>query len=161
MAEVAYIGLGANLNDPASTLKKAIEELKSIPDTEFLSASSLYSSAPMGPADQPDYVNAVAAVRTKLDAETLFKYTCQIELDHGRVRNGEHWGPRTLDLDILLFGQHNIDTETLTVPHYGMKQREFVIYPLLEIAQELVLPCGTPLQQLTASVAINGMTKLQ
>ena len=115
----------------------------------------------MGPQDQPDYVNAVSLVETELSAHELFTHTCQIEQDHGRVRNGEHWGPRTLDLDILLFGDHKINDEQLVIPHYGMKEREFVIYPLLDISPDLVLPCGTHLQQLTQSVPLNGMETIK
>jgi len=157
MSELAYIGLGANLNDPANTLRQAFEAISRIPNSRLVGRSQLYSSTPMGPADQPDYVNAVAQIKTELSPLELFKHTCDIEQLHGRTRNGEHWGPRTLDLDILLFGSESIHDETLTVPHYGLKQREFVIYPLLEISPELVLPCGTKLENLTESVPLNGM----
>jgi len=160
MSILTYIGLGANLNDPTQTIQKAIEDIKSIPQTQFVSQSPLYSSAPMGPADQPDYVNAVVLVKTSLSAHELFQHTCNIELQHGRTRNGEHWGPRTLDLDILLYGERLIDDEQLTVPHYGLKEREFVIYPMLDISPELTLPCGTQLQTLTESVPLNGMSPI-
>jgi len=155
-----YIGLGANLNDPISTVNKAIEELAVLPQSRFVSSSPLYISKPMGPADQPDYVNAVALIETQLTAHQVFELTCEIEQKHGRVRNGEHWGPRTLDLDILLFDQDQIDDETLTVPHYGIKEREFVIYPLLDISPNLVLPCGTEVDSLTDKIPLNGMTPI-
>lgn len=158
MSEVVYIGLGANLNEPLATVRLAIEALKTLPDSEFLAVSQIYRSAPMGPADQPDYINCAVALQTTLSAEQLFELTCAIEQKHGRTRDGEHWGPRTLDLDILLFGNHIIDTDQLTIPHYGMKQREFVIYPLMDITPKLVLPCGTSLLELSKQLSLNGMT---
>lgn len=161
MAEYVYIGLGANLNQPLETVQKALDELALLPDCEFIKQSKIYSSAPMGPQDQPDYVNAVALMKTELSAHQVFELTCAIEQAHGRTRNGEHWGPRTLDLDILLFGQHSINDEQLTVPHYGMKEREFVIYPMLDIDAELILPCGTALKELTKTVPLNGMTAIE
>ena len=160
MPVLTYIGLGANLNDPANTLRTAIENIKQIPDCDFVAQSPLYSSSPMGPADQPDYVNAVVLVSTSLSAHELFVHTCDIEQQHGRTRNGEHWGPRTLDLDILLYGKEQINDDKLTVPHYGLKEREFVIYPMLDITPELSLPCGTQLSALTESVPMNGMSPI-
>lgn len=160
MPELVYVGLGANLNNPESTIQQAIEALQAIPKSALHGVSKVYRSAPMGPADQPDYINCVVALETELTADSLFDYTCAIELQHGRTRNGDHWGPRTLDLDILLFGSQTIDTETLTVPHYGLQQREFVIYPLLDITPGLVLPCGTAVQDLTKNISLNGMTPI-
>ena len=152
-----YIGLGANLNDPVTTIKLAMHELSLLPQSRFVSASALYMSKPMGPADQPDYVNAAVLIETQLTAHQVFEQTCMIEQQHGRVRDGEHWGPRTLDLDILLFDQDIINDEQLTVPHYGIKEREFVIYPLLDISPNLVLPCGTRVESLTETISLNDM----
>lgn len=152
MSHLVYIGLGANLNDPVSSIRSAIEALSQIPNTAIKATSSLYRSAPMGPADQPDYVNAVALIETELSPQQVFSHTCAIEQQHGRTRNGEHWGPRTLDLDILLYANQIISTDELTIPHYGLKEREFVIYPMLEISANLVLPCGTSLVSLTETV---------
>ena len=160
MSELVYVGLGANLQSPLETIKLAINELKSLPNSELIAVSKIYSSKPMGPADQPDYVNAVALIQTKLTPHEVFSHTCAIEDKHGRTRLGEHWGPRTLDLDILLFGQKNINDETLVIPHYGLQQREFVIYPLLDITPDLVLPCGTLVSLLTQNVPLNGMTAI-
>ncbi|WP_103270655.1 2-amino-4-hydroxy-6-hydroxymethyldihydropteridine diphosphokinase, partial [Vibrio vulnificus] len=120
-------------------------------------ASQLYSSSPMGPQDQPDYINAVAAIETELTPLELLDCTQAIELEQGRVRKEERWGPRTLDLDIILYGDEVIDSERLTVPHYGMKEREFVLYPLAEIAPNLTLPDGTELSQLLTIVDKNGL----
>lgn len=159
-AHKVYIAIGSNLGDPIQQAKDAIEALKQIPQSRLIVVSSLYGSKPMGPADQPDYVNAVALLETTLSPLALLDNTQRIELEHGRERKDERWGPRTLDLDILLYDDRVIDSERLTVPHYGMKQREFVIYPLLEIAPDITMPDGTQIQHLTKSVTLNDLVKL-
>lgn len=156
----AYIGLGANLNQPVQQLQQAIRALQQLPSSELIAVSSLYGSKPMGPQDQPDYVNAVAVLDTTLEAEALLDALQQIEQLHGRQRKAERWGPRTLDLDILLYGTLVINSSRLTVPHYGLHQREFVLYPLYEIAPQLQLPDGTVLSSLLAQVPLNGLQKL-
>jgi 2-amino-4-hydroxy-6-hydroxymethyldihydropteridine diphosphokinase len=153
----AFIAVGSNLNDPVAQTNIAINALKKLPETQFLQASSLYSSTPMGPQNQPDYINAVVSIKTKLPPIELLNATQAIELEHGRVRKEERWGPRTLDLDILLYGEEVIDSERLIVPHYGMKNREFVLYPLAEIAPDLKLPDGTELSSLLKKVDKNGL----
>ncbi|WP_260259893.1 2-amino-4-hydroxy-6-hydroxymethyldihydropteridine diphosphokinase [Vibrio intestinalis] len=153
----AYIAIGSNLADPVSQANDAIEALKTLPRSEFLAASQLYSSTPMGPQNQPDYINAVAAIKTELTPLELLDCTQAIELEQGRVRKDERWGPRTLDLDIILYGNEVMDSERLTIPHYGMREREFVLYPLAEIAPNLQLPDGTELQQLLTQVDRNGL----
>ncbi|ENO1848197.1 2-amino-4-hydroxy-6-hydroxymethyldihydropteridine diphosphokinase [Vibrio vulnificus] len=153
----AYIAIGSNLADPVSQAKSAIDALKMLPKSRLLIASQLYSSSPMGPQDQPDYINAVAAIETELTPLELLDCTQAIELEQGRVRKEERWGPRTLDLDIILYGDEVIDSERLTIPHYGMKEREFVLYPLAEIAPNLTLPDGTELSQLLTIVDKNGL----
>ncbi|USR76928.1 2-amino-4-hydroxy-6-hydroxymethyldihydropteridine diphosphokinase [Photobacterium damselae] len=153
----AYIAIGSNLGDPVSQAKSAIEALKNTPDIYVVAESSLYSSSPMGPQDQPDYINAVVAIDTPLAPLDLLDRTQAIELEHGRVRKDERWGPRTLDLDIILYGDLVHDCERLTVPHYGMKVREFVLYPLAEITPDLVLPDNTSLQALLTQVDRNGL----
>ncbi len=159
--ELAYIGLGANLNAPLETIKKAIVALSQLPNSKLVAQSKIYASKPMGPVDQPDYVNAVVLLETSLSPHELFEQTCQIEQDHGRVRNGEHWGPRTLDLDLLLFGEQTLNDELLTVPHYGIKDREFVVMPLLDINPDLTLPCGTNLQNVSNQLPLNGLTAIK
>ena len=154
---ICYIAIGSNLSDPVSQAKVAIEALKTLPKSELLACSSLYSSTPMGPQDQPDYINAVAKVSTELTPLELLDCTQAIELERGRVRKDERWGPRTLDLDIILYGNEVIDSERLVVPHYGMKEREFVLYPIAEIAPNLTLPCGTRLEDLLKVVEQNGL----
>lgn len=145
---IAYIGLGSNLCDPEQQVTTAIQELSVLPDTSLIAQSSLYHSPPMGPSDQPDYINAVVGIETRLTALDLLDELQRIERNHQRVRT-LHWGPRTLDLDILLYGQQVILHDRLTVPHPGLTQRQFVINPLLEIVPQLILPDGTFLADLT------------
>ncbi|WP_419571295.1 2-amino-4-hydroxy-6-hydroxymethyldihydropteridine diphosphokinase [Rheinheimera sp.] len=156
-----YIGLGANLHQPLQQLEQAVAALKQVKDCELIAVSGFYGSKPMGPQDQPDYVNAVAALDTELAPEALLDQLQQIEQQQGRQRKAERWGPRTLDLDLLLYGDQKINTERLTVPHYGMKQREFVLFPLHQLAPQLVLPCGTSLNSLLEIVPENGLTILK
>ncbi|WP_282177248.1 2-amino-4-hydroxy-6-hydroxymethyldihydropteridine diphosphokinase [Vibrio nereis] len=153
----AFIAVGSNLSDPVGQAQNAIEALKGLPSSEFIQSSMLYSSTPMGPQDQPDYINAVVEIKTKLTPLELLDCTQAIELEQGRVRKEERWGPRTLDLDIILYGNEVIDSERLVVPHYGMKEREFVLYPLAEIAPNLTLPCGSRLEDLLKVVDKNGL----
>ncbi|HCG5525600.1 TPA: 2-amino-4-hydroxy-6-hydroxymethyldihydropteridine diphosphokinase [Vibrio parahaemolyticus] len=153
----AYIAVGSNLADPVSQAQQAIEALKTLPNSEFVQASSLYSSMPMGPQNQPDYINAVVAIKTNLTPLELLDCTQAIEQEQGRVRKDERWGPRTLDLDIVLYGNEVINSERLIVPHYGMREREFVLYPLAEIAPSLQLPDGTEVSELLEQVDRNGL----
>lgn len=153
----AFIAVGSNLSDPVGQAQNAIEALKSLPSSEFIQSSMLYSSTPMGPQDQPDYINAVVEIKTKLTPLELLDCTQAIEQEQGRVRKDERWGPRTLDLDILLYGDLMHHCERLTVPHYGMKVREFVLYPLAEISPKLTLPDNTPLSTLLDQVDLNGL----
>ena len=155
-----YLGLGANLNAPRKQIHAAVAALKALKDVEFVCVSHDYASKPMGPQDQPDYVNAVACVKTALEPEQLLVLTQAIELEHGRVRKEERWGPRTLDIDILLFGNDVIDTPRLTVPHYGLTEREFVVYPLFEIAPTLVLPNNQSLADITKTLPLNDLQQL-
>lgn len=154
----AYIAIGSNLADPVVQANNAIEALRHHPHIKLIACSSLYSSTPMGPQDQPDYINAVAEIQTELSPLELLDNTQAIEQQQGRVRKDERWGPRSLDLDILLYGDQVIDNERLTVPHYGMKVREFVLYPLYEIAPNLSLPDGIELKSLLNSIDRNGLS---
>lgn len=156
-----YLGLGANLDQPVEQLNSAVNALKSLAGTHAHVVSRYYSSKPMGPQDQPDYVNAVMALSTHLTPHQLLDHTQKIEQEHGRVRKAERWGARTLDIDILLFGEQHINDERLTVPHYGLPEREFVLYPLLEIAPQLSLPNGQPIATLAERVDKRGLTPLQ
>jgi 2-amino-4-hydroxy-6-hydroxymethyldihydropteridine diphosphokinase len=135
-----YLALGSNLDDPASQLRAALAELATLPHSQIDITSSAYRSAAVGPGNQADYLNAVLKLTTSLSALELLSATQAIEIKRGRVR-GERWAARTLDIDILLFGDEIINTTTLQVPHPRMSVRNFVLYPLAEIAnQKMVLP---------------------
>lgn len=155
-----YLGLGANLDAPLQQLQQAVTALSQLPQSQLAAVSSFYGSKPMGPQDQPDYVNAVAALDTNLAAEALLNELQRIELEQGRQRKDDRWGPRTLDLDILLYGEEILATPRLTVPHYGMHQREFVLYPLLELAPQLHIPGLGALADIAKQVPRNGLTIL-
>ncbi|HAW25099.1 2-amino-4-hydroxy-6-hydroxymethyldihydropteridine diphosphokinase [Pseudomonas sp. NPDC077382] len=156
-----YIGLGSNLAEPRKQLRSALDALTRIPDTQLAAVSSLYLSDPLGPPDQPRYHNAVAALNTSLPPLALLDALQAIELAHGRQRKAERWGPRTLDLDILLFGDRLISDARLTVPHYHMHARAFVLYPLTEIAPDgLQLADGRSLAALVASCPYEGLERL-
>lgn len=152
-----YIGLGSNLDTPAQQLQDAVSSLKKLPKSNFQQVSSLFASKPMGPQDQPDYMNAVACIKTELSPIELLDQLQKIELSFGRIRKDERWGARVLDLDILLIDDLVIDSERLTVPHYGMKVREFVIYPLAQINPDLMLPDGSNVTQLQKTINDNGL----
>jgi 2-amino-4-hydroxy-6-hydroxymethyldihydropteridine diphosphokinase len=142
---LVYIALGSNLASPLDQVNAAIAALGEIPESRVVALSSFYRTPPLGPQDQPDYLNAAVALETALSPEALLDNTQRIELQQGRVRKAERWGPRTLDLDIMLFGQQVLDTPRLTVPHYDMKNRGFMLWPLFEIAPKLTFPDGTTL----------------
>ena len=158
--ERVYIGLGSNLATPIEQLRSALAALAALPQTDLIAQSSFYSSDPLGPADQPRYVNAVAALDTELSPLALLDALQTIELEQGRTRKAERWGPRTLDLDILLFGERLLDEPRLTVPHYHMHARAFVLYPLAEIAPALQLPDGRALTELLSACPFVGLERL-
>ena len=133
---IAYVGVGSNLDDPRAQVLNAFSELEKLPHTRVVKKSSLYRTAPIGHADQPDFINAVAQLETGLPAERLLSELQEVEQRHGRKRSFAN-APRTLDLDVLLFGDARIQTPELTVPHPRMHERAFVLKPLLEIAPEL------------------------
>ena len=134
-----YIGLGSNLDDPQSQLKKAIIAMEMVPSTSVVKTSSFYRSKPVGPQDQPDYVNAVVELRTELSASVLLDYLQAIENEQWRERKVK-WGARTLDLDILLFGDDIINDDRLQIPHVEMQNRGFVLLPLNEIFPDCTIP---------------------
>lgn len=148
---VAWIGVGANLPaeiqghrfEPIDTLRTVRLALDEMNGVQVAASSPVVRSPPMGPADQPDYLNAVLLLRTSLEAEDLLDVLQQLETDFGRVR-GEHWGPRTLDLDLLLYGMQQIATERLRVPHPGLLERTFVLQPLCAMAEQMNLKLKIP-----------------
>jgi len=135
----AYIGLGSNLDDPERRIARAVESLEALPDTQVTARSSLYRSAPLGPPDQPDFLNAVVTLRTALGPSDLLGRLKAIERDQGR-KPGPRWGPRVIDLDLLVYADAVIDEPGLVVPHPGIAQRNFVLLPLREIAPDLEVP---------------------
>ena len=137
---IAYLALGSNLGDPVEQLTKARVAINTIPGVEIINASSLYQSPAWGSDEpQPDYINAVIAIQTTLSAHDLWLATSNIEATHGRVRNGARNAARTLDIDLLLYGDSAIHTPDLTLPHPRMHERDFVLIPLIEIAPDVVI----------------------
>lgn len=160
MMVIAYIGLGSNLSGPIKQVQAAISEIEKIPQSQVSKVSSIYLSKPMGPQDQDDYINAVLALETSLSAIELLDALQAIENEAGRVRKENRWGARILDLDIILFGNEIINNARLTIPHYGMTEREFVLLPLTEISPKLTLPSGESVKLLSQNIANNGITRL-
>lgn len=134
----AYIALGSNLDDPRQQVLTAMDELNVLPFTRVVAKSSLYQTKPLGPQDQPDFINAVVAIATQLAPLALLHECLNLEIRHGRARH-ERWGPRTLDLDLLLYGDLQLTLPELVIPHPHMYDREFVLKPLAEIAPELAI----------------------
>ena len=157
---IAYIGLGSNLADPASQIKSARTAIRALKGMRELAFSSLYYSLPMGPQDQPDYFNAFMTVETTLLPMVLLRALQTIENAQGRIRKTERWGPRTLDLDILLYDDQTIDLPDLTVPHLGITERAFVLYPLFEIAPHLQVPGHGALADLLSQCPLAGLKRL-
>ncbi|RME32818.1 MAG: 2-amino-4-hydroxy-6-hydroxymethyldihydropteridine diphosphokinase [Gammaproteobacteria bacterium] len=156
-----YVGLGSNLAGPRRQVAQALQELGRMRDCRLAVTSSLYLSQPMGPQDQPEYVNAVAALDSLLPPLALLAELQAIERAHGRVREGERWGPRTLDLDLLLYGDLVMESEALTLPHPGIGEREFVLHPLAEIAPELEVPGLGRVRDLLSRVDDRGIRRLE
>jgi len=157
---LTYIGLGSNLSEPITQVNAAIEAIKNIAQSQVTKISSLYLSKPMGPQDQDDYINAVLSLETNLEPLALLDTLQALENKAGRIRKDNRWGARILDLDILLFGNEIISTERLTIPHYGLHEREFVLLPLAEISPELMLPTGESIKVLSQQIAHNAMIRL-
>lgn len=155
-----FIGLGSNLANPQTQVLSAQQDLASMPMTQWISISSLYKSPPMGPQDQPDYINAVVALETTLSPYDLLSQLQQIEQHHGRIKK-RHWGERTLDLDILLYGEQQIDEADLQIPHKGIAERAFVLYPLAEIAPDLNIPKHGQIAKLLALCPQDNLERIE
>lgn len=136
----AYIGLGSNIGDSAAQVRAGMQALRDLELTRDVRCSSLYRSAPVGITDQPDFINAVCVCATRLPAAALMEQLLAIERRHGRERSGAKGGPRTLDLDLLLYGDHISEAPTLSLPHPRLHERAFVLYPLAELAPALIVP---------------------
>lgn len=151
---VAFVGLGANLGEPVASVREALRELDALPDTRLLRASRLYRSRAWGVRVQPDFVNAVAMLETALSARDLLDQLLAIERAHGRERDpATRWGPRTLDLDLLLHGDARIDEPGLQLPHPHLHERAFALLPLAEIAPDAMVPGHGRVRELAAAMA--------
>lgn len=158
---IAFVGLGSNLENPIEQVETALRELTEVKASSLLAHSSLYRTRPIGPQHQPYFINAAACLATSLDAEGLLDQLQVIEKSHRRVREGERWGPRTLDLDLLIYGVATIDTPRLRVPHPEIANRAFVLIPLSEIAPiDMDIPGMGKLQDLLLKLSGEGVERL-
>jgi 2-amino-4-hydroxy-6-hydroxymethyldihydropteridine diphosphokinase len=156
----AYIGIGSNLSDPRAQVMQARWHLAQLPRTRVILTSHLYGSRPFGPIAQPDFVNVVAGVITQLDSAALLSELRAIESTMGRPAQRERWGPRVIDLDLLSYGSERRSEETLMLPHPGIVERNFVLYPLAEIAPDLELPGLGRVAGLAGRLTTEGLTRL-
>ena len=161
--ETFYIGLGSNLSgsmgDPQQQIQTALEKISDHPEIHELNTSSFYRTSPVGPQDQPEFINAVAQAKTSLTPLALLDYLQQIENEHGRERK-EHWGARTLDLDILIFGQQSIHNTRLIIPHPRIEERAFVLVPLIELEPNFSSASGKSTADLLAKCSDQGIVKM-
>lgn len=157
----AFVALGSNLEVPREQVLRALDALAAIPKTRCTGRSSLYRSQPLGPVDQPPFVNAVARLETGLAPRALLDALLAIERAHGRIRDGARWGPRTLDLDLLLYEDLVLAEPGLTLPHPGLTTRAFVLYPLAELAPDLVVPGAGPIHTLIDQVDPDGLSAIE
>ena len=156
----AYIGIGSNLDDPERQVHRAIEALASMPETRFVRASRLYRTAPWGRTDQPAFVNAAAEIATTLSPRALLDALLAIERAQGRHRDGTRWGPRTLDLDVLIYGDRVVDEPGLAIPHPHLADRAFVLLPLADIDPALHVPGKGRISELLRKVDATGIEPL-
>ena len=159
MSTTSWIGLGSNLDSPLQQLHLALEALNQLPESRLLDASPVYQSHPVGPTDQPDFLNMAAKLETDLEPFDFLDQLLAIEDIQGRVRD-QVWGPRIIDLDLLIFGDRTLDEPRLKVPHPELANRDFVLQPLLDLDPELTLPDGTALSQLRDHCPDNQLTRL-
>lgn len=156
----AYVGLGSNLDDPAMQLRRALHELAHLPRSRLELRSALYRSRPMGPVEQPDFYNAVAALLTQLDAPALLAELKRLEAKLGRTQPVVRWGPRRIDLDLLAHGTTRVHDDTLTVPHPGIAERAFVLVPLADLAPDLDVPGLGRVGTLAARLSRDGLERM-
>jgi len=151
----AYVGIGSNIDSPASQVQRAIENLSKLPQTILALESGTYLSAPMGPVEQPDFINAVVGLMTQLNPHDLLSALQSIEHQQGRDRSVERWGPRTLDLDLLAYAGVCMNEDDLILPHPGIADRNFVLLPWAEIAPNFRVPGSATVTELAKAVAEN------
>jgi 2-amino-4-hydroxy-6-hydroxymethyldihydropteridine diphosphokinase len=158
----AYIGVGSNLDDPEKQVRSALDALRKLPGCRFVAGSPLYCNPPMGPQDQPDYVNAVAALLTRQLPEELLLSLQKLESNLGRVRSeGDRWGPRVIDLDLLIYGVTECSVPGLDLPHPGISERNFVLFPLRDIAPLLSVPGQGTVEDLARQVSDVGLVMIE
>ncbi len=158
--QCAYVGIGSNLGDARTQVMAAFDALGRLPQTRLIARSRLYGSKPLGDKPQGDFVNAAAGLLTQLAPERLLNEMAALEATAGRPAVREHWGPRTLDLDLLVYGRERRDEPGLRLPHPGIVARNFVLYPLADIAPELRIPGAARVAQLAASLGKAGLWEL-
>ena len=156
----AYIGLGSNLQDPGAQIRRACSGLQAIAGTRLVLVSPLYRSKPFGPVRQPDFINGVAGVLTRLDARALLGELLALERALGRPAERQRWGPRIIDLDLLVFGRERRSEPDLTLPHAGIVERNFVLYPLCDLAPDLDVPGLGRVAELKGRLAPDGLERL-
>jgi 2-amino-4-hydroxy-6-hydroxymethyldihydropteridine diphosphokinase len=156
----AYVAIGSNLDDPRAQVERAFAALDRLPATRCVLRSSLYRSAPLGPVAQPDFVNAVAGLLTELEPAPLLAALQDLERSLGRERPALRWGPRRIDLDLLVHGGSRLESDELTLPHPGIAERAFVLVPLAEFAPDLVVPGLGPVRELLARVDAAALERL-
>lgn len=156
----AYVALGSNLADPAAQVAAALGRLPGIPGTRLIARSRLWASRPLGPQDQPDFVNAVAGLLTQLGARELLGELQALERAMGRTGPLVRWGPRSIDLDLLAMGSDELSEPAICLPHPGVHERDFVLYPLAELAPELWIPGRGRVEALARRVANRGIVAL-
>lgn len=156
----AYVAIGANLGDARATVREAFARLSILNQSKLIARSRLYRSAPLGPQDQPEYINAAVGMLTRLSAHELLMALKELERSMGRGVPVVRWGPRIIDFDLSVFGTQQLNSDTLTVPHPGVPVRNFVLYPLLDIAPELDVPGHGRVRELAARISTEGLTAL-
>jgi 2-amino-4-hydroxy-6-hydroxymethyldihydropteridine diphosphokinase len=156
----AYVGIGSNLGDPWARVHAAFSALARLPRTRLVSGSPVYESVPFGPVVQPAFHNAVAGLLTQLDAGAMLAELLSLQRQLGREGGRVRWGPREIDLDLLVLGDEQIASQALTLPHPGIPERDFVLYPLRDIAPDMVVPGIGPVRDLAARVTDRGMRRL-
>lgn len=156
----AYIALGSNIDSPQEQIQRGFEQLSQVPSTRVIARSALYRSAPFGPVQQPEFFNAVAGVLTQLTPQALLQALKQLEQTLGRGQPIVRWGPRSIDFDLLVYAQVQIESVVLTIPHPGITERNFVLYPLRDIAPDLLVPGKGTVRALAASVGVEGLRRI-
>jgi len=156
----AYVALGSNLEDPARQVGRALERLAGLPETVHVASSRLWRSPPLGPSDQPEFVNAVAGLLTRLPARALLAELKGLERNLGRAEPVVRWGPRSIDLDLLVLGDLESEETDLRLPHPGVQERDFVLYPLAEVAPDLWIPGRGRVKALAGRVQDRGSVPL-